>query len=69
MQRFWLDTEFNGFGGEFISAALVSDDGNHWYQAVDCRNPSTWTEEQVIQKLNVKPVALAEFQLTLHVFL
>lgn len=28
--KFYLDTEFNGFGGELISLALVSEQGHEW---------------------------------------
>lgn len=30
MTKLWLDIEFNGFGGEFISAALVAEDDRYW---------------------------------------
>jgi hypothetical protein len=30
--RFYLDTEFNGFGGMLISLALVSPEGPEWYE-------------------------------------
>lgn len=29
--RLFLDTEFNGFGGELMSLALVAEDGREWY--------------------------------------
>lgn len=29
--RLYLDTEFNGHGGELISLALAAEDGKHWY--------------------------------------
>lgn len=32
-QRLYLDTEFNGHGGELISLALAAEDGRHWYGA------------------------------------
>lgn len=34
----YLDTEFNGHGGELISLALAAEDGKHWY----CIHPDTW---------------------------
>ncbi len=55
----WLDTEFNGFGGEFVSAALVAEDGTHWYKTVGCKTPVPWTAENVIPHLGIKPVKLA----------
>jgi len=38
--RLYLDTEFNGFGGELISLALVADDGREWYGVLP--EPSSW---------------------------
>lgn len=29
--KFYLDTEFNGHGGELISLAIAGEDGKHWY--------------------------------------
>lgn len=69
MKTFWLDTEFNGFGGEFISAALVAEDGTHWYKTVGCQNPIPWTAANVIPVLGIKPVKLATLQESLRVFL
>ena len=37
MTKLWLDTEFNGFGGEFISAALIAEDGS-FHQSSYCGN-------------------------------
>jgi hypothetical protein len=55
--RFYLDTEFNGFGGELISLALVSETGWLMYGIV---KPSSgrvldpWVAENVIPALNSK---------------
>jgi hypothetical protein len=69
MTRLWLDTEFNGFGGKFISAALVAEDGSHWYQAVGCNNPVQWTAEHILPRIGIHPVTLAALQASLRVFL
>ena len=69
MKTFWLDTEFNGFGGELISAALVAEDGTEWYKTVGCKNPVPWAAENVIPHLGIKPVKLATVQESLRVFL
>lgn len=36
----YLDTEFNGHGGELISLALAAEDGRHWYGVMP--EPRTW---------------------------
>lgn len=28
--KLWIDCEFNGFGGELISMALIDEEGRHW---------------------------------------
>tara|TARA_R110000824_G_scaffold127250_3_gene287291 strand:+ start:1515 stop:1961 length:447 start_codon:yes stop_codon:yes gene_type:complete len=56
--RYFLDTEFNGFGGELISIALVPEDDGlaPFYAAVECRNPTSWVAEHIIPVLDVEPV-------------
>jgi hypothetical protein len=56
MKRTYLycDTEFNGFGGELISLALVNpEDGSCWYGIKDLTGMEfhPWVAEHVIPKL------------------
>jgi len=46
--RYFLDTEFNGMGGELISLALVAEDGRELYAACHCEEPIPWVKENVI---------------------
>jgi hypothetical protein len=46
--RYFLDTEFNGMGGDLISLALVCEDGRELYLAIQCRNPVPWVANNVI---------------------
>lgn len=46
--RYFLDTEFNEFGGDLISLALVGEDGRELYVATDCEKPGDWVKENVI---------------------
>lgn len=46
--RYFLDTEFNGMGGELISLALVSEFHEELYLATTCRQPIAWVAENVI---------------------
>lgn len=46
--RYFLDTEFNEFGGELISLALVSEVGREMYLATKCKNPGDWVKENVL---------------------
>lgn len=48
--RYFLDTEFNEFGGELISMALVGENGAEMYVAQHCRTPGAWVS------LNVMPI-------------
>ena len=58
--RYFLDTEFNGFGGELISLALVPEHGHDEYYAVlplpDVLHP--WVERNVVPYLNSVPPGL-----------
>lgn len=48
MARYFLDTEFNEFGGDLISLALVGEDGSELYLATACDNPGAWVKENVL---------------------
>jgi hypothetical protein len=67
----YLDTEFNGHGGELISLALVSDKHvNHFYGVLPLpERLSPWVAEHVIPLLGQEPEPADEFRMRLHHFL
>ncbi len=66
----YLDTEFNGFGGQLIAMALVSEAGDEWYETLPLPSEiDPWVETNVIPHLNRKPVDRATFNRSLFVFL
>ncbi len=76
--RLYLDTEFNGHGGELISMALVSPEGHCWYGVRESpiagyfdNDPiEPWVAENVIPKLNFPyPMTDSQFRIPLHAFL
>lgn len=69
--KFYLDTEFNGFGGELISLALVSEHGHEWYEVLDYNQLelNDWVKENVIPVLNKKPISKIAFVKSLALFL
>jgi hypothetical protein len=56
--RYFLDVEFNGFGGELISLALVpeAEDVPPFYEAVQCDQPTLWVADHVLPVLDTPPV-------------
>lgn len=60
--RYFVDAEFNGFGGDLISLAAVPEDaqGSPFYEAVECPRPSDWVAEHVLPVLQTKPRPLSE---------
>ena len=56
--RYFLDVEFNGFGGELISLALVPEreEVSPFYEAVHCAQPTPWVAEHVLPVLSTEPV-------------
>lgn len=46
--RYFLDTEFDGFGGPLISLALVSEVGGCLYLATACDDPTEWVRDNVM---------------------
>ncbi|MCJ0829545.1 hypothetical protein MN869_13940 [Acinetobacter sp. NIPH1876] len=65
----FLDCEFNGFGGELISLALVDEEGHSFYEVLDCPQPLAWVAENVMPLLAQAPISLTEFQNKLSLFL
>lgn len=50
---YFLDCEFNGFGGELISLALVAEDGRELYLARHIQSPVEWVAENVVPIIDV----------------
>jgi hypothetical protein len=63
--RYFLDTEFNGFGGALLSLALVPEDGEEFYVTLDCADPIfPWVERNVVPYLDTVPVGLVSPRLS-----
>lgn len=58
--KLFLDCEFNGFGGELISMALVDEQGKYFYEVLPCPQPIPWVQENVMPKLNQAAISPAE---------
>ena len=65
----YLDTEFNGFGGELISLALVSSSGHEFYQSLGCKSPCVWVAQHVMPVIGIPSVDKKQMQMMLHFFL
>jgi hypothetical protein len=74
--KLYLDCEFNGFGGELISMALLAEDGREWYGILP--EPKVWNEwcfEHVLPVLYLPEVptivanSREEFRVSFHAFL
>jgi hypothetical protein len=62
--RYFLDTEFNGFGGALLSLALVPEDGPEFYVTLACPDPLVpWVERNVAPFLDTVPVGLVSERL------
>jgi len=63
--RYFLDTEFNGFGGALLSLALAPEDGEEFYVTIDCPDPLVpWVERNVVPVLDHVPVGLVSPRLS-----
>ena len=57
--RYFLDTEYNGWGGALLSLALVPDDGEELYITLAWDVPlETWVERNVLPYLDTVPDSL-----------
>ena len=54
--RYFLDTEYNGWGGALISLALVTENGDELYFVLDLAEPpEPWVERNVLPYLGLVP--------------
>jgi len=55
--KLFIDCEWNDFGGDLISIALVSEDGKEFYEEFDFdeSTSSEWVRDNVISKLGHDP--------------
>jgi hypothetical protein len=69
--RYFLDAEFNGFGGQLISIALVPEDqaAAPFYEALPCAEPVPWVAEHVMPVLQTKPISRPEMIAKLAAYL
>ena len=60
--RYFIDTEFNGFGGDLIAIAAVpeGDEVSPFYEAVECASPVPWVRDNVLPVLQTKPRSYSE---------
>jgi len=68
----WIDCEFNEFGGDLISMALVADDGQEFYEVLNLENDEkygSWVYFNVVPYLNKEPIEKQEFQSKLRAFI
>lgn len=57
--RYFLDTEYNGWGGALLSLALVPDHGEELYATLTWDGPlEPWVERNVVPFLDMVPDAL-----------
>ncbi len=61
--RYFLDVEFNGFGGDLISLALVPEDhaAEPFYEVLPCADPVPWVAGHVVPVLRRAPIERADF--------
>ena len=58
--RYFLDTEYNGVGGDLLSLALVPDDGDELYLTLRSEQPLLqWVERHVLPYLDTVPEQLS----------
>ena len=63
--RYFLDTEYNGWGGALLSLALVPDDGEELYLTLDWSGAlEPWVERNVLPYLDTVPDALVSTRLS-----
>ena len=70
--KLFIDCEFNEFGGDLISMALVADDGQEFYEVLELENDEnygSWVYVNVVPYLNKKTIDKQVFQAKLYRFI
>jgi len=70
--KLWIDCEFNEFGGDLISMALVAEDGQEFYEVLNLENDEkygSWVFANVVPWLNKEPILKEVFQSKLWQFI
>lgn len=71
--KLFLDTEFNGFGGELLSMALVPEHRSieEFYCELECDFDTIvpWVRENVIPHMDQEPISVEEMQRQLSRYL
>ena len=63
--RYFLDTEYNGWGGALLSLALVPDDAEELYLTLDWTGTlEPWVEKYVLPYLDSVPESLVSPRMT-----
>lgn len=68
----FIDCEFNEFGGDLISMALVTDDGQEFYEVLPLENDEkygSWVYANVVPWLNKPAIPKMAFQSSLWQFI
>lgn len=65
----YIDTEFNDFGGDLISLAMVDENGRDFYAVLNCQNPTLWVAENVIPVLGQRFASLRMLQTRMEAWL
>ena len=69
MMRYFLDVEFNGFGGPLLSLALVPEDPTRLPSMRRCRKPDVWVAAHVLPVLRTQPISRPEMVVKLADYL
>lgn len=72
MTKLFIDCEFNEFGGDLISMALVSEDGEEFYEVLELENDEkygSWVFANVVPWLDKDSIDKQTFQDKLRSFL
>lgn len=67
--RYYIDCEWDGFGGPLLSMALVREDGAEWYEVISDDAKEEWVIHNVLPILNKQAVGKKRAQESLANFL
>jgi len=67
--KLFIDCEWNDYKGDLISIALCAENGDEFYEVLECKNPSDWIAKNVIPVLQKQAIEYSDLQEKLADFL
>jgi hypothetical protein len=67
--KIYVDTEFDGWGGDLISMGMVAENGLEFYAELDVQIKDPWVHEHVVPLLEGPRLSWGQFQIDMETYI